>query len=609
MIEQFHFIRPWLLLVLPAGGIMIFLLWKRTGEDTNWNKICDAHLMKHLLIGKRNKKIRLPYFGWVAAWVFASIALAGPTWEKTPEKLFEPTESRVIVFDLSLSMGSSDIKPTRLERARYKLTDLIASGKGLQQGLIVFAGDAFIVAPLTDDAGTIINLIPALNLDTVPVQGSRADLGLDLAATLYKNAGFTNKNIILMTDGADERALDAASRLSKNGFQISMLAVGTAQGGPVTLADGSLLKDNSGNIIIPSVDISLLRQISEKGNGQFSVMTNEDSDIERLNDRTLAIKNAKNSNGEESLLKSDQWKDIGPWLLIPVLFIASLGFRRGWLVGLLLAFLPLMPVDSYAFGWENLWKRSDQIAAEKFKSGEFDQIDEGAPVMWKGAAKYRKLDFEGALEEYGKADPENAATHFNSGNALAHNQAYEEAIASYDKTLEIEPDNEDAKFNKELVEKRLEQKQNQQNDNQSDNAQQNPQEESDNAEQENQQKQGQDSSAQGDSERELERESERNDQARAEAQKNKNAQAASQSEKDENEDEEFQGSNKNSDTEVQAQKNQINDERLSEQQQAMEQWLQKVPDDPGGLLKRKFAYQYSLRTDSLRSAIQQEKRW
>ena len=187
MIENFHFIRPWMLLILPIGLCSVYLLWIRIKNDSGWSKVCDSHLINHLLVNQKNQRSKLIYFAMAVLWSLVSLAMAGPTWQKVPENLYKPIQSRIIVFDLSRSMNSQDLQPTRLERARYKLIDLILTGVGIQQGLIVFAGDAFVVSPLTDDSDTIINLIASLDTQTLPIQGSRADLGLELEASLDKN--------------------------------------------------------------------------------------------------------------------------------------------------------------------------------------------------------------------------------------------------------------------------------------------------------------------------------------------------------------------------------------------------------------------------------------
>lgn len=603
MIEEFHFIRPWLLLFIPVGPGLIWLHWNRVSDDTNWKDVCDPHLIEHLLVGKQYTRSNLLYLIMAAAWIVASVAISGPTWEKIPTPLYQSPKSRVIVFDLSRSMDSTDIKPSRLTRARYKLTDLVLSGKELYQGLVVFAGDAFIVTPLTDDSDTIVNLIPTLDTETLPVQGSRADLGLRSAWSLYKNMELTQGEIILITDGANDAATSLASGLQSQGIRTSVMVVGSAEGGPVNLSDGTLLKDNNGNIVIPGVDYAALKQIAVSGGGHFVIMTSDGSDIDTLNSHTAGVLSAgmedQTPQSGDNDFKSDQWKDNGPWLILPLLLLVALGFRRGWVLSIGLLMLPMMPDTAFAFGWQDLWLRSDQQAARQFGAGAYDQIGENAPASWKGAGKYRNNDFSGAADEFDKADPSSAITYFNKGNALAHNQSLEEALAAYDRALEIDSDFEDARLNRELVEKILQQiNEQQQNDRrQQDSEQDTDQKSGQRQKQGNNQQQIQSAKNQQESDQGKEQQNQARSSMNDKSSDTDQDNAQTSNESDQNE-EPYQSGNKSADATKQnrqVEQNREPQKPLSEQQQAMEQWLQKVPDDPGGLLKRKFFHQYSLR--------------
>ncbi len=604
---DFHFIRPLFLLFIPAGLLLSYFLWNHISTISNWRQICDSHLIDHLLVGKKLKNSSLPYLIMIVAWIIAALALAGPTWERLPQPVHNVLEGRVIVFDLSRSMDSTDVEPTRLIRARYKLSDLITAGRGLQQGLVVFAGDAFVVAPLTEDSGTLINLTASLTTNTVPVQGSRTDLGLELGASLFTNAGLTSGDIVLMTDGASSGSTKIAATIKAQGFKISVMAIGTATGGPVQMANGELLKDASGDIVIPGVDHRLLKKISGAGGGRYVEMSSSNDDIERLmqadvEDLELSLIQGLSESTVDKQYSSDQWSDAGPWLVLPLLMIVALGFRRGWILSLTILMLPLSPQPVHAFGWDDLWWRADQQAEQLFSEEKFEQLPEHAPTDWQGAAQYMSSDFKGAADTWSIDDANNSVAHYNRGNALAQIQSFQESIAAYDRALEIDPDHEDARFNRALVEEMLKQQQQQQQ--QGENSQNDDQSNNDQSQEKTGQEGGQESNQQN---QQQSRELEEANQGRIknnndDSESSESEPTADQSDPDETaarkQNQKSQAAQDVSDESEQISENE--QEQLNEQQQAMEQWLQRIPDDPGGLLRRKFAYQYSLRPQQTR---------
>ena len=606
MITEFHFIRPLFLLLIPLGFLLTYMLWNKVSVSTKWFDVCDVHLIRHLLVGKQLKSNGLPFIGMALGWMIGSIALAGPAWERLPQPARSVYDGRAIVFDLSLSMDSSDIQPTRLSRARYKLSDLILDGSDLQQGLVIFAGDAFVVAPLTDDTDTLINLTPSLSTNTVPVQGSRSDLGLELAASLISNTGLSEGEIILITDGVSAGTEDVAARVSSSGYRVSVMAVGTSSGAPVQLGNGELLKDSQGNIVIPGVDHEALRKVAMAGGGRFVKMSVNNSDIEELTRSGIESLEVElnqsvfEETGKEKF-ESDQWKDNGPWLILPLLLIMALSFRKGWILTLAFLAMPLAPEPAHAINWDDLWLRKDQQAARHFHGAQYDQIQENAPVEWQGAAKYRSEDYIGAAGAYSVNDAENATAHYNRGNAMVRSGLLRESLAAYDRALEIDPSMEDAGFNKNLVEELLKQQ------NEQSNSQNNNDENTDNSKDQkeagnssrsdNQQldRQNQQNADQGTS----------NDKLDQKLSPNNSPENTGNPDSEENNPDQSEPVEKNSQSQNQtAGKETENDgeivEKLqlpmSEQQQVMEQWLQRIPDDPGGLLRRKFAHQYSQRS-------------
>ena len=185
-LSQFHLIRPtWLLALIPAILLFVFLL-KRQLASARWNGIIDKALMPHVLDQMPSEQSRWPLWFILLAWIVASIALAGPTWQQLPQPVLKKDDALVVVLDMSLSMAAQDVNPDRVTRARQKIIDILKHRKEGLTALVVYAGDAYTVTPLTDDTDTAINLVPALSPFIMPSMGSRPDKALILAKKLIR---------------------------------------------------------------------------------------------------------------------------------------------------------------------------------------------------------------------------------------------------------------------------------------------------------------------------------------------------------------------------------------------------------------------------------------
>ena len=197
---ELHFLRPeWFYAVIPA--ITLYLLFRyREGKGSAWERTIDPVLLPHLLETSPGKTTRNPRFLLLLGWGLGIIALAGPVWEQTPQPVHEREDALVIILDLTRSMYSTDVKPNRLVRARRKLLDLLDSRVEGVTGLVVFAGDAHLVSPLTDDAKTIAELIPAVSPEIMPAPGSSLAPAISLAHNLFTDAGISSGRILIVTD-------------------------------------------------------------------------------------------------------------------------------------------------------------------------------------------------------------------------------------------------------------------------------------------------------------------------------------------------------------------------------------------------------------------------
>ncbi|WP_428356976.1 VWA domain-containing protein [Methyloprofundus sp.] len=310
---------------MPLLMFIIFSV-KNKLQQGSWQAVCDADLLPFVLQEKQSTQSRVPLYTTSIAAILAIIAMAGPTWQRIPTPVFRNAAALVIVLDLSRSMDASDIKPSRLARARYKIADLLKQRKDGQTALVVYAASAFTVTPLTDDTETINSQLSALNSNIMPAQGSNSALALQHAVQLFKNTGLQKGQILLITDDDKiQQAIDKADLPSA--FQLSILGVGTADGAPIKLAQGDFLKDASGNIVLAKLNSHALRKAAQESGGIYQKITDTDADIDRLSH--YFDQSAKHAEAVNHDLLLENWVEAGVWLLLPILLLSAFSFRRG----------------------------------------------------------------------------------------------------------------------------------------------------------------------------------------------------------------------------------------------------------------------------------------
>jgi len=590
---EFHFIRPtWLLAMFPYLVIIVLMLRNKLSRG-NWSAVCDADLLPYLLQEKPSQNNRWVLTSGAIAAFLVIVALAGPSWQRIPSPVFRNESALVIALDLSRSMNAEDIKPSRLIRARYKIADILKRRKDGQTALLVYSGAAFTVTPLTDDTETIASQLTALTTDIMPSEGNDAGLVLKKSVDLFKQAGLQKGQILLVTDGVDvDKTKGAVTELEN--YSLSILGVGTTEGAPIAVPEGGFLKDESGSIVIPKLNATDLAKLAQHGNGIYQTISTDDSDILAL--LSSLEQPIKQQGKENKNLLLDQWEDKGPWLLLLVLPLAALNFRKGLLTIGLVLLLPL-PKNSYAVEWQDLWQNKDQQAAQAYKNNQFEQA---ATLFenpdWKAAANYNAGAYDKALEslvpkpELGN-ERKNANVLYNQANALAKSGQLEPAIKAYEKALALNPEDTDAKYNKELVEKALEkQKQEQKKQDQ-----QKKEDKQDKSDKDDQQKKQDESSDKSEQQKASDQKPEQSEEKKPQQQQadeqgtpdNKEPEKQPEAEKAEQ-----AAEPKKTDAKQQPKPATEITQPTDEQQQANEQWLNRIPDDPAGLLKRKFKYQY-----------------
>lgn len=423
MLLDVHWLRPGWLALLPLLGLALLWLTLRVRRGRQWEALVDARLRPFVLTAAGGGRAGPLLAALGLGWLLVVLALAGPAWRLAERPVFRIEQPRVLLLDLSPSMQAADIAPSRLARARFEVMDLLRGAEEGQFALIAFGAEPFLIAPLTTDAGTIQEQVPLLEPAVMPVVGERrTDLALQLAGRLLRRSAVAAADVILITDAAApaEGARAAAAALADAGHRVSVLA----------LAQGRALD-----------------AVARAGTGIVTASRADDLDTARL----LALQpgGASATDGERVSLER-QWRDDGPWLLLLLLPLAAVVFRRGWLAVVPLAVLSLPPVPVQAGFWEDLWLRPEQRALLDADAGRLaSALARVDGSRWRAALHYRAGDYAGALAAL--SGETGAEAHYNRGNVLAHLGRFEDAVGEYDAALALQPEHADARHNRRLV--------------------------------------------------------------------------------------------------------------------------------------------------------------
>ena len=578
MVDGFHLLRPELLWALGICPVVALALWFRRAHQGDWSRVIDADLLPFLLPDQTGAARRVSV--WIPTFLLALIILAaaGPSLQRVELPVIKRADALVIVLDMSASMLAADVQPSRIQRARQKVLDLLETRNEGVTGLVVFAGDAHVVTPLTDDTRTIANLMPALSPTMMPLPGANAASAIQMAADLLITAGAQGGQILLMTDGLPSFDTGAIkTTLEDSGATLAILAIGTPSGAPIPLPNGGFLKDDAGEIVIPALDRGGINAIASELGAAYREITLDEADIEALTERDLLV-----TEGELDLdRQTDAWQDQGYWLAALVALLLLPAFRKGVVAGITLL-LTFHSPPPQAAEWQDLWLTPDQQGARQLAN---DLPAEAAATFndpaWRGVAAYQAGTYDRAAQSF--ASEQTADSLYNLGNALALQGDLQGALAAYEKSLAQLPDAEDAITNRDFIQSLLDQQEQDPQDQQGD-----EQNQEDNS-----------SQSEGDSESDNQEQSDSSDSEQSEQEPGDQSNNESGGGEEEQSSEEQQqdpalADNKELDQEAldaATQEQMAKFDEALEEQQALEQWLRRVPDDPGGLLRRKFRYQ------------------
>ncbi|MFK3795305.1 VWA domain-containing protein [Pseudomonas sp. NPDC088444] len=560
-----HWLRPGWLLILPLLGWLIWRLWHRQKRVGRWQMILPSAFHSVLLSGGNGRESKLPWIALALGWLLALLALLGPSWQRVEQTSQRPVDPVVVLLELTPEMLAADSPPSRLEQARRKLLDLLQARSDSQTAIIVYAGSAHTLVPLSDDLGTSKNLLDAIRPSIMPEAGQRADLGVTKALDLLKQGDLGLGRILWIGSSLSETERQGIRQaMTGHAPQLLMLGVGTAEGAPVTQEKGGFLKDAQGGIIVPRLDSASLKDFAESEGGRYTSLRLDDEDLRELG----LLDGPKDLRSQGQTLQLDSWADQGYWLLLPLLLLAACAGRRGWI--LCLPLLMFLPQPSYAFEFQDLWRRPDQQGQrllQRHRPAEAAQRFED--IQWQGIALYEAGDYAAAAQRFAQGNT--AADHYNRGNALAKSGELDAAIDAYEQALERQPDFPAAAANKALIEEMKQQNEQAAAEDAS---------KGKNETDENADKPNPDNAEQTSSSQQAPVQNDEDDNANSSQAMSAANGASDAADTSPDADEPTRAPTRPADSHI-----------SGEQRQALEQWLRQIPDEPGELLRRKFWYE------------------
>lgn len=411
-VQYFHFIRPWWLVLIPLALTLWWRIRSRATAGRDVSAGLPPHLAAALQVGGSARRRLLPIDGIVLAALLMSLAAAGPTWSRVPNPLVAQTAPLAVALKVSGSMLATDVAPSRLERAKQKILDVVTKRAAARTALIAYAGSAHRAVPMTEDPAVLKPFLEGLSPDIMPSDGQNATAALDLAQSTL-GAEDVPGAILFVLDELDRADLPAfATHSDENGPRVVFLSVGGSSEARDDLArvPGAAVID----------------------------VTPDGSDVAEI-DRQVA------SAYREALARDEQtkWEDRG-WLLAwPAALLALFWFRRGWTMRwslILLAFLVGAPGGpARADGLRDWFLTPDQQGRLAYDDRKYaDAAELFVDPLWKAQALYRAGKYTDAAAIYARLPTAEAA--FAEGVANVKGREYRAGIAAFEKALERDPD-------------------------------------------------------------------------------------------------------------------------------------------------------------------------
>ncbi|QOL25091.1 VWA domain-containing protein [Thalassotalea sp. LPB0316] len=435
--QQFHFLRPWWGLLFIVLG---YLIWKNSQSQDKrdkQNKAFAPHIYDQLVANKEANKTFSPKF---MAWVLLAtiiVVMMGPSWQRQPSPFLEDASVLFVVLDASESMATEDIQPSRIERAKHKIEDLLNQRDSGYTSLIVYAGSAHTVLPLTNDKDILINYLSGVTPEIMPKQGKFADNALAIIEQVPID-DTTPATVLLISDGlteTDQKAFTAF--FDKYPYQLLVYGVGLTQ-----------QEQDAQGVSYATLDERSLTALASDTGGYYQKITIDKTDVDTLVSKTknfFVVADEKHA----------PWIDGGYWLIFPAMLFYLLWFRKGWSIRwtsfvFALVLLPSTPSYAQETSFIEQWVTPNQQGQWYFYTGQYGKAARAFEnTHWKATSYYMNEEWELAAQYFSRLKTKEAR--FALGNSYAHNESYWEAEEVYLDLLEEYPNWPEVQNNLKLV--------------------------------------------------------------------------------------------------------------------------------------------------------------
>lgn len=273
----------WMLLIIPILVLVRFIVWQK--RKRNLRKFGEPSLLKEMMPDVSKYRLTIKFSLLLSAITILIFMIARPqVGSKISHEKREGIEV-LIALDISNSMLAQDVIPSRLEKSKLLIEDLVDHFTNDKVGLVVFAGDAFVQLPITNDYVSAKMFLQNINPSLITTQGTDLARAISLSQSCFTQREHIGRAIIVITDGEDHEggALEAAHEAYKKGINVFILGVGTSKGAPIPDGNGGYLKDNSGQTVLSALNEQMCQQVAKAGNGVYIHVDNTSDAQERLN--------------------------------------------------------------------------------------------------------------------------------------------------------------------------------------------------------------------------------------------------------------------------------------------------------------------------------------
>lgn len=436
--ESFHFLRPaFLWAFIPVGLVAILVLLVHR-EDNKWKRVIAPALRPFMFTRERRAGFLFPLLAYLLITGIGILALSGPAWTREEVPGTRNEAVLVIALDVSPSMLAEDIQPNRLERAKFKIRDLLDANPGSRVSLHAWSGTAHTVVPLCSDYRIIRHHLDALSPAIMPRQGSNLEMMLDLADSVLSPLKAPS-TLLLVSDELTSEAVPLLTAFAdRHHHRVEVLCLATVQGAPVPKNRAKQpLTDRNGNVVVSRLDTGVLFELETHERIHVNTLTLDNSDME-----LIAKSIRRNLVYQEDEEKSEQqWRDMGYILVLLLVLLVPFWFRRGWMIRY--AIIPLatgLASCSGISGWEDLWYTRDYQGQRLYEAGSFEEAGYTyESAFHQGVAFYRSGNFDAAAQAF--AADSSTESLYNLGLSYSRLGDYDRALEVLQMASDQDPDN------------------------------------------------------------------------------------------------------------------------------------------------------------------------